>query len=360
MKELDELLAAYNVARHAGEPCLIATLVKVEGSSYRRVGARMLLTRSGGRIGSVSGGCLEAEIQKKAWWLTERGPVIERYETSSEEGTELPFGLGCRGTLYVMLKQVEEDDASWLKQLQGLRDNRAHAALATSLNGPNLGTQWLFPQSENRFEINDATPAAVQIELKKSAKDRTHRYLERDGVEFLLEPLPPRQRLIVFGAGDDVKPLVKFARLLGWDVTVADGRSHLATTARFPEATTVIAAPIHDLPLKCEVRDDDAVVVMTHSFAQDEAILSGLLPRPLLYLGQLGPRDRTRQLLASIGNEPTSLASGNLHSPIGLDIGAHTAETIALAIVAEIQATISKLDVQATSGAVNSPLQFLA
>ena len=136
MKELDELLAAYKAACRSGESCLIATLVKVEGSSYRRVGARMLLTRSGTRTGTLSGGCLEAEIQKKAWWLTEQGPAIEVYETSSEEGTDLPFGLGCRGTLHVLLKRVDEADAAWLQRLEALRNQRAYAALATSLGGP--------------------------------------------------------------------------------------------------------------------------------------------------------------------------------------------------------------------------------
>jgi xanthine dehydrogenase accessory factor len=154
VKELDELLAAYQIARRGGDPCLIATLVKVEGSSYRRVGARMLLTRSGGRTGTLSGGCLEAEIQKKAWWLTEQGPVVERYETSSEEGTDLPFGLGCRGTLHVLLKRVDEEDSAWLRRLEELREGRAYAALATALSGAALGTQLLFPASQQSREAD--------------------------------------------------------------------------------------------------------------------------------------------------------------------------------------------------------------
>jgi xanthine/CO dehydrogenase XdhC/CoxF family maturation factor len=305
----------------------------------------MLLTRSGSRTGALSGGCLEAEIQKRAWWLTENGPVIECYETSSEEGTDLPFGLGCRGTLYVLLKRVDESDAAWLHSLDDLRQQRAYAALATALAGAELGSQWLFPASPQAGVINAQLQGALEI----ASTNRTHTYSRTGDTELLLEPLPPRQRLIIFGAGDDAKPLVKFARLLGWDVTVADGRSHLTTTMRFPDATSLANAPARDLPAKCGIREDDAVVVMTHSFAQDEALLAVLLQQPLRYLGQLGPRERTKQLLAAVGAEPDDAPARKLHSPIGLDIGAHTAETIALAIVAEIQATLSKLDAEAAT-----------
>ena len=121
----------------------MATLVKVEGSSYRRVGARMLLTDKGERTGGMSGGCLEGEIQKKAWWLTEQGPVVERYQTSGEDG--IPYGLGCNGTLYVLLKRVTLEDAERLQRMRELRSTRAYAAMATVLSGDETGMQRLFP-----------------------------------------------------------------------------------------------------------------------------------------------------------------------------------------------------------------------
>ena len=344
MKELDELLAAHKVARRSKERCLLATLVKVEGSSYRRVGARMLMTAGGGRTSAISGGCLEAEIQKKAWWLTEQGPVIQQYRTSTEEGLGMPYGLGCSGTLHVLLKRVSEEDSDWLESLGRLRTDRTYAALATALTGPAIGTQWLFPAEENNQRAMQAG-ATVQNALRRVAAQATSEYLQLDGVEFFLEALPPRQRLIVFGAGDDAKPLVKFARLLGWDVTIADGRTHLATEARFPEATSVVAAPPAELAQRCAIRGDDAVVVMTHSFEQDQELLGAMLAKPLRYLGQLGPRQRTKELLVAIvGESGSPLALDRLHSPIGLDIGAHTPETIALAIIAEVQSVLSKLD----------------
>ncbi len=340
MKELDELLAAYESARRGGDRCLLATLVKVEGSSYRRVGARMLLTDKGERTGGMSGGCLEGEIQKKAWWLTEQGPVVERYQTSGEDG--IPYGLGCNGTLYVLLKRVTPEDAERLDRLRDLRSSRAYAAMATVLSGTEIGVQRLFP-GEARGGV--LASASVGEALQRVAESKALEHLTLGDAEVLVEALPPRQRIVVFGAGDDVKPLVHIARVMGWDVAVADGRSHLATTVRFPNATNVVTGPVEELPVQCGLRKDDAVVLMTHSFEQDQRLLMALLATPLRYLGQLGPRHRTQQLLADVGTGGERMAgAARLHSPIGLDIGGHTAETIALAIVAEIQSVVSRGD----------------
>ena len=340
MKELDELLAAYDAARRGGDRCLMSTLVKVEGSSYRRVGARMLLTDKGERTGGMSGGCLEGEIQKKAWWLTEQGPVVERYQTSGEDG--VPYGLGCNGTLYVLLKRVTLEDAERLERMRELRSSRAYAAMATVLSGEESGMQRLFPGDAGGSVL---ASALVSEALQRVAEREALEYLTLGDVEVLVEALPPRQRIVVFGAGDDVKPLVHIARVMGWDVTIADGRSHLATAARFPNATNVVTAPVEELAGLCGLRADDAVVLMTHSFEQDQRLLNALLVTPLRYLGQLGPRQRTQQLLADVATDRERLAgAARLHSPIGLDIGGHTAETIALAIIAEIQSVLSRGD----------------
>lgn len=347
VKQLDDILSAYKVARQRRQPCLLATLVKVQGSSYRQVGARMLITAEGGRTGTISGGCLEAEIQKRAWWLTEKGCVIQQYRTSSEDsdmpGREMPYGMGCSGTLHILLKRVNEQDAAWLENLERLRNKRVHAALATTLSGPQLGMQWLFSAQNPQQPQVSMADEAVCNSLARVAAPGPSEYLRTNDAEFFVEALPPRQKLIIFGAGDDAKPLVRFARLLGWEITVADGRTDLATEARFPDATSVVAAPATELPSKCAVRADDAVVVMTHSFEQDQALLSALLPQPLRYLGQLGPRRRTKELLASIVGDLKHPWVERLHSPIGLDIAAHTPETIALAIIAEVQSVVSLL-----------------
>jgi len=347
VKELDEVITAYRQAQRNQEQCLLATLVRVEGSSYRRVGARMLMTSSGGRAGSMSGGCLEGEIQKKAWWLTENGPVIREYRTSSEDESGAPFGLGCNGTLHILLNRVDSEDSIRFDLLESLRTERANVALATILNTPLIGRQRLYPGGDEGSNPL-LRQQAVETALVRVAASEISEYLHLGEAEILVEALPPRPRLVLFGAGDDARPVVRFARLLGWDVVVADGRAHLATKQRFPEATDVKCAPAAELPFICNLRSDDAVVILSHSFEQDRVLLHALLPRPFRYMGLLGPRQRTAQLIEGIHMEaPHFEGMKQLHSPIGLDIGAHTSETIALAIVAEIQSVLSRIDAAA-------------
>ena len=344
MKELDDVLSASEDGEQRGDACLLATLVKVEGSSYRRAGARLLLNSSGERTGAVSGGCLEAEIARKAWWLTEQGPKLKTYNTASDGDAGMPFGLGCSGVLHVLMQRVGEEENALLAHLRQLRKQRIRSAIATVISGPSIGAQRIFPVIERnnteRPMIKVLAHQRVEEALQRAANTETSEYLQFDESEIFIEALPLAQRLVIFGAGDDAKPLVKFASLLGWHVVVADGRAHMATRPRFPDANEVKSAPPGELPASCSVADQDAVVLMTHSYPQDRALMVQLLDRPLRYLGLLGPRQRTRRILEEI-NPSRKQAHASLHAPIGLDIGAHTPETIALAIIAEIQSVLS-------------------
>src|SRR5450432_1209080 len=103
--EKRKLLELWDAAHRAGEEVALATIVRVEGSSYRKPGATMLLTRSGVRAGMVSGGCLEGEVAKKIWWLTESGPCVETYTTSFDDDGEGGHGLGCGGRISLLLER---------------------------------------------------------------------------------------------------------------------------------------------------------------------------------------------------------------------------------------------------------------
>jgi xanthine/CO dehydrogenase XdhC/CoxF family maturation factor len=161
-----------------------------------------------------------------------------------------------------------------------------------------------------------------------------------------VEWIAARPGLFVFGAGDDAIPLVRLATQLGWYVTIADGRSHLATHARFPEAHAVHVLDGRNL-LQLGLRPDDAAAVMTHSLEQDTRFLSALLREELGYVGVLGPRRRTEEMLLSLALErgvaETRIHAQveswmeRLHAPMGLDLGGSTSADIALAAVAEIQ-----------------------
>jgi xanthine/CO dehydrogenase XdhC/CoxF family maturation factor len=158
------------------------------------------------------------------------------------------------------------------------------------------------------------------------------------GCRFFLESLTPPVQLLVCGAGTDAQPLVAQAAALGWSVIVTDRRADFARTARFPEAQQVIVANDASAFNQLKLDARTAAIIMSHSFAQDTYFLESLLARSLGYLGVLGSRRRTLDLLARLGRDTVPPA---LHAPAGLDIGAETPEQIALSILSEIQATLA-------------------
>jgi xanthine/CO dehydrogenase XdhC/CoxF family maturation factor len=161
------------------------------------------------------------------------------------------------------------------------------------------------------------------------------------GTEIFAETLAPPLRLLVFGAGDDAVPLVTQAKFLGWEVFVFDGRAHHARREKFPHADGVnVRAPGGN---GSYLSSDawTAAVLMSHSYSQDFEMVKELAGRNLLYLGVLGPRKRTVQMLSDAGLD-SAIDSPTVHSPMGLDIGADGPEQVALSVVAEIQATVNK------------------
>jgi xanthine/CO dehydrogenase XdhC/CoxF family maturation factor len=343
MRELHAILDAWRNLDAADGDAVLATVVHVTGSAYRRPGARMLIVPGGRRIGCVSGGCLEGEIVRKAWWFTESGaPVVRVYDTTSEDDAVWEFGLGCNGVVHVMLERVNAPAASqMLAFLDAHLSAREPAVVATvirtdSASGIQVGDRLLLDQSwtprgslcGSAIEPQALVHAAATLREKKSRL--AHLGTTDLFVEWIGRPLS----LVVFGAGHDTIPLVNFARQLGWDVTVADGRPAYARPERFPGAGRVVWLPAED-PLRGVIIDaETAVVMMTHSYPLDLRLLPRILPLHPRYLGLLGPRARANRLFSELGlNRPACV-----HAPAGLDAGGDTPEAVALSIVAEILA----------------------
>ncbi len=308
-----------------GNAVALATLVRVDGSSYRAPGARLLIGQDGAYAGSISGGCLEAEIVRKAPWLVRHGAVVERYSTLFDDTAEIPYGLGCGGTVDVLL------EPAGTPEFDALFD-----ALAASLTGDTRHVSTYLPSAEHTFarEITDGDGNPLFRSQNLSSASKTDSFTER---------LTPPQRLFVFGAGDDARPLVQMAALLGWTVLVLDSRPQWARPQRFPEAHRVIATGTPAAKLGPRPGPDDAVVLMSHSYEQDRASLQHTLPCQPRYLGLLGSRHRSALLVAEAAKAlDLSLAHAceRLFAPVGLDLGGDGAEAIALSIVAEIQACL--------------------
>jgi len=361
MTDLENILPLWHSLEAAGSDYVLATVVEVEGPSYRKPGARMLIANDGRRVGTVSGGCLEAEVAKRAWWLTESGPRVERYSTAADDG-DMPYGSGCGGVIFVLLER-RATAASLLQNLESAFHARVPLAIATVLDGPEIATRFFAgPTAQNAQppQLNSDSLAGKLQNLAAKGLECTHSldqpitilgHQSRVWVDYRAA----RPGLWIFGAGDDAKPLLRLARELGWYAAVVDGRNHLATRERFSAADKVLTLPIDTLPknhsLLYDVKTTDAAVLVTHSFEQDARILATLLSREVLpaYLGVLGPQRRTREVLAEAARllglpniaERAEHWLAQLHAPTGLDLGAETPAGIALSIVAEIQQTLN-------------------
>jgi len=318
----------------AGGARALVTLVRAEGSSYRRPGAHLLIGAAGECAGTISGGCLEAEVVRRALWMVRNGAVVERYSTLFDDTTEIPFGLGCGGVVDLLLEPADTPECKALV-----------AAMEASLRGEEARVATWLP-AEGRPLRRAVIAADGAVIFRSEGLDDgdldsiAHRFaapVECD-CEVYVETLSAPQRFIVLGAGEDAKPVVTMASLLGWSVTVADGRAQLARAERFAEAVRVLAvASVAEL----EIKAVDAVVIMTHSYEQDRAFLVELLAGAAGYIGLLGAAHRSSLLIgeaaAQLGRSVAE-ACARVWAPVGMDLGGDGAEAIALAVVAEVQA----------------------
>ena len=336
----------------AGGECVLVTVVGTRGSSYRSPGARMLILPDGSRIGAVSGGCLEGELCRRAHWWTSKSPaVLKTFDTSTQEDNE-GFGLGCGGGIDLLLERLDRD--AMLERLPGeatathpllaqahVTESREAGALAVVLeatigSGLRVGERFVRENAREYPEIGSLLRRCVETGYSFAAELREGTLA---GCRLFFESLTPPVQLLVCGAGTDAEPVVVQATALGWSVVVLDQRADFARATRFPKAEGVIVA--RDAAALEGVRLDGrtAAIVMSHSFAQDTFFLEWLLAQPLGYLGVLGSRRRTLDLLARLGHDAMP---AEVHAPAGLDIGAETPEQIALSILSEVQATFAR------------------
>lgn len=307
---------------HRG-PAVLATLVAVAGSSYRRPGARLIVTAAGQRIGSISGGCLEEDVLTRAQQVAVTGrPELVTYDTSSENDLVWGVGLGCHGIVHVLLEPIPALPPPWVVTLAANLAAQRPTALAV-----------VWRSSDPTLPLGTRLAAELNAPLA--------------GPAVFHETLNPPPSLLIFGAGDDAQPLAQLAAPLGWAVTIADPRPAFATVARFPSAARVIVAPAAELVARVAPEPGALAVVMTHHYIHDVPLLRDLLPLNLPYLGLLGPRKRADRILADLardGCNPTPAQRARLHAPIGLDLGAETPAEVALSILAEIRATLARRD----------------
>ena len=343
MREVHQILRLFDLAAEAGEDAVLATVVKTRGSSYRLPGARLLVTRGGEHAGSISGGCLEGDLLKKCWWLTETGPAIRRYDTNADGEIESGYGLGCNGIIHVLLERLAPALPGALSTLRQVRDQRVAAVICRVLAPRESVGRQLTLGADGRVQHNlenSELLSDLQTSATAALGKRASSLWQSGDWEVFIETLVPPPRLLVFGAGDDVIPITELAALQGWQAHIFDGRSQFARRERFPLADAVYVRPL-GLPFdssEAPVGIDEwtVAVLMTHSYSQDLDILRQLAHNPPRYVGLLGPQKRSLRLLSDAQISEEHFGS-SLFGPMGLDIGADGPEQVALAVVSEIQ-----------------------
>jgi xanthine dehydrogenase accessory factor len=325
--------------RDRGEPLVLATVSRTIGSTYRKAGAQMLIAADGSAAGLLSGGCLESDLMERARSVLSGAPVVADYDTRSSDDLIWGIGLGCEGAMSILMTRL--DGANDYQPFafvedcrrRGLPGNFALVTHSTNAAYP-LGAAF-------RSDAATAIPAGVADVLHGKTSLRAATTVETDGATFLIAPVELPPRLLVLGAGPDAMPLVEIAGLMNWHVTVLDHRPAYAVAERFPSAQRVALNPAGELARELHAAHYDAAIVMSHHLLSDQAYLAALADHDEIpYIGLLGPAPRRARLMQEVGERSQRLR-GRLHGPIGLDIGARTPETIALAIVSEIQAVLA-------------------
>lgn len=326
MKEIRNIIALYDQLKEAGTACALATVVSVEGSSYRRIGARLLVGADGRYTGGISGGCLEGDALRRAQRAIHQGQPSKRvYDTLDGDDREIGIGLGCNGRIEVLFVPLDFADTD--NQVEVLRGY-------TAIRRPVILTQTVSAPAGQALDgcLREVPAGVVDLRYGRSTvvphTDEQGRAWER-----LYERLRPELHLIVVGDNYDILPLVTTCRHLGWRISV------VGTRRKFTAELSAVADDLYDYAQATSLSVDafTAVACMSHDFYRDQEMVRVFLPQRPRYLGLLGPRKRTVKMDAELRAEGFDLLGyERLYSPIGLDIGAETPEEISVSVVAEI------------------------
>jgi xanthine dehydrogenase accessory factor len=353
--ETHTLIQAYQQARAEYTRAALATVVRVEGSAYRRPGARMLVTESGGATGLISGGCLDSDVRQHAARVMRTGrPVIVKYDTTSNDDLVWSLGLGCSGIVHVLIEPASAETDDLMRFLDTCSTGQARGACATVIRSERfevpIGRRaFLYPDGAAALDVEaSAAPIAPDIftDLRnavRSGVSSVSQYGVNDEVEAFVEVVEPRVPLFIFGAGPDVLPLVVIAADLGWHTTVVDTQARAASLERFAQADAVILCRPAEADTRVLLSESAVAVLMTHNYLHDMELLPLVLNSRARYVGCLGSRRRTERLMSILPDTPATADqrhAGGLRAPIGLDIGAETSSEIALSIAAEILSAI--------------------
>ncbi|MDD7887286.1 XdhC family protein [Flavivirga sp. 57AJ16] len=321
--EFKDIVDQAEIARKKGIRSVLASVVALDGSSYRKPGVRMLILEDGGMIGAVSGGCVEKEILLQSESVFKTGkPKIMTYDGR--------YRLGCEGVLYILIELFEPDIAfkKAFSRTQEERDSFEIWSYFDKKEGSALGIGSWVKIKESFFSLqSDKQKADSALSIFKQS-------------------MPPCFKLVIIGAEHDAVQLCKYAALTGWEVVVISGPSESKSIMNFPGATGFQAVSAENMEIS-SIDNQTAVVLMTHNFANDLRYLVRLKKANPVYIGVLGPKKRREDLLSQFIEYCPDVEDAfldSIHGPAGINIGSETPQEIAVSIVAEILAVARKQD----------------
>src|SRR5680860_318198 len=353
MINLRTLVTAYRELDATGHPLVLATVVETLGSTYRKAGARMLITEDGQFHGIIGGGCFEGDLLEHARAVFKtRLPRLLFYDMRTREDELWGLGLGCNGAVRLLLQRLDTTKGrNPLVDREHCLRTRGRGVLATVC----ASRESDYPVGCHAYFADNAAAVDPAVDYWPDCLAQGARKVQQTGAPLLIEHkvgqsvvtvfydwVQPPPHLLVIGAGPDALPVVKLARVLDWEVTVVDHREAYADPRRFTDADRVLTTTPEALPAQVNMKSVDAVVLMTHNIGYDERFLKVLAPGEVGYIGMLGPAARRERLLNGLGASGDCAAADSLRKrvfgPVGLDIGAELPEEIGVSIIAELLA----------------------
>ena len=356
MKEIKAIIEAYNQINTSQTKAALAKVVRVEGSSYRRTGARMLVMDNGFWVGGISGGCLEGDALKRAKFAIAKAAASKiTYDTTDDSDEhQIGVGLGCNGIIDVLFTPLNfADDNNPVELLKKCisQNRQTHVLLTiTGLKGNwntiSLG-QLIHYQDVSSLAILQETTLIQEIEEKitiQTAKGSSCPYTfevsENQQINIFIEILPPEIHVVLMGHQYDVFPLTRLLKELGWRVSIV--ANTLKINAKITEIADAIIPPEDFSNLLID--SFTAIVLMSHDYKTDKQNLPKVLQTPAAYIGMLGPKMRSEKIFRELAEEGQTISAENrtrIFAPVGLDIGAVTPEEIALSLAAEIKTVLA-------------------
>ena len=353
MKEIKSIVEAYRTVDFSTTRAALATVARVEGSSYRRAGARMLVLDNGTYLGGISGGCLEGDALRRAQKaIALDKPSVITYDTTQDDEAQIGVGLGCNGIIDVLFTPLHENDEKnpihILSTLTGTREPK----LVVSITGCDdalqaLGKCFLYKDEQTFMNAFPVPAIASQVlgdiknaAIKQASATFNYSTREHDDIKVFIEVIMPVIHLVLYGGNYDIYPLIRIGKELGWEVSVVTNIQKAAKEL-FGLATKVLDSKSGEKPV---IDDYTATILMAHDYKTDFNNLQRALATKASYIGMLGPRKRSDKMFDALVNDGNAVSNENkqrIFSPAGLDIGAATPEEIALAICAEIRSVFA-------------------